>query len=384
MAARSPTLTLALSGDVMTGRGIDQVLAHPSDPRLDESFVRDARDYVRLAERVNGPIPSPVDDAWPWGDALDALDTQAPDVRIVDLETSITTSDDDAPGKAVRYRMQPANVGVLTVAGVDCCVLANNHVLDFGPAGLIETLDVLQENGIRVAGAGRTWSETTAVTVLPVDDGRRVLVVAAGSPTSGIPSSWAARPDRPGVAHLPRLSRGAAEELCARADAERRPGDVLVASLHWGSNWGHEIPDEQVRFAHWLVDGGFHVVHGHSSHHPRPIEVYRDRLILYGCGDLINDYEGIGGYEALRPELRLLHLPRIDTATGTLVDLTMIPLRARRFRLERCSRPDAAWLARTLTAASARFGTRIDLAATATAPTASNATATITPTLTLA
>jgi len=353
-------LSLFLAGDVMTGRGIDQVLAHPSDPRLAESFVGDARDYVRLAERANGRIPQPVDDAWPWGDALGALDAHAPDVRIVDLETSITTSDDDAPGKPVRYRMHPDNVGVLAVAGIDCCVLANNHVLDFGVRGLVETLDVLHRAGIRVAGAGTTQRSAEAATVIPVDQGHRVLVVAVGSPTSGVPTSWAARGDRPGVAHLPRLSREAAEGLCARAEAERRPGDVLVASVHWGSNWGQDIPEDQVRFAHWLVDGGFHVVHGHSSHHPRPLEVYRDRLILYGCGDLVNDYEGIGGHAELRPDLRLAYLPRVDAGTGALRGMALIPLRSRRFRLEACSSEEAGWLARSLTAASARFATQVD------------------------
>ncbi|MDO9198818.1 hypothetical protein [Rhodoferax sp.] len=53
------TLTLWLAGDVMTGRGIDQIQAHPGAPVLYESWVRDARDYVRLAERLNGRVPAP-------------------------------------------------------------------------------------------------------------------------------------------------------------------------------------------------------------------------------------------------------------------------------------------------------------------------------------
>ena len=76
----------------------------------------------------------------------------------------------------------------------------------------------------------------------------------------------------------------------------------------------------------WLIDGGFDVIHGHSSHHPRPVEVYRGRLVLYGCGDAINDYEGISGYGQFRGDLRLLYVasvtgriaPTIDRALGDM------------------------------------------------------------------
>jgi poly-gamma-glutamate synthesis protein (capsule biosynthesis protein) len=84
------------------------------------------------------------------------------------------------------------------------------------------------------------------------------------------------------------------------------------------------------------------VVHGHSSHHPKAIELYRGRAILYGCGDLINDYEGIGGYESYRPGLAALYF--VTPGAG----LEAVPFRLRRFRLERAPEADARWLARTL------------------------------------
>ena len=73
----------------MPGRGVDQVLPHPGDPQLRESYVDDARAYVRLAQRANGPIPQPVGFSWPWGDALEVLDDVAPDARVINLETSL-------------------------------------------------------------------------------------------------------------------------------------------------------------------------------------------------------------------------------------------------------------------------------------------------------
>ena len=129
-------LTLFLCGDVMTGRGVDQVLPHPGDPELRERYARDARAYVRLAERAHGRIPRPAGFAWPWGDALRVLEDVAPDVRVINLETSITRSRDFAPGKAVHYRMSPGNVPCLAAVRPDACALANNHVLDFGRRGL--------------------------------------------------------------------------------------------------------------------------------------------------------------------------------------------------------------------------------------------------------
>src|SRR5262245_59502496 len=128
-------LTLFLSGDVMLGRGIDQILPHPGNPALYERQVRDARVYVALAIRANGGISQPVDWSWPWGEALELVEQSDCDARIINLETSITTSDDYVPGKAVHYRMNPANAPVLAAVRPDVCVLANNHVLDFGRRG---------------------------------------------------------------------------------------------------------------------------------------------------------------------------------------------------------------------------------------------------------
>src|SRR5262245_45278686 len=108
--------TLFVCGDVMLGRGVDQVLPDPGDPGLAEGYARDARDYVCLAERANGPIPRPASFSWPWGDALAVLDDVAPDARVINLETSVTRRADFAPGKLVHYRMSPGNLPAVTVA----------------------------------------------------------------------------------------------------------------------------------------------------------------------------------------------------------------------------------------------------------------------------
>jgi poly-gamma-glutamate synthesis protein (capsule biosynthesis protein) len=352
-------VTLFLGGDVMLGRGMDQILSHPGDPRLRERSVTDARDYIALAARLTGSIPAPVDWSWPWGDALASIDDEGCDARIINLETSITTSDEFARGKGVHYRMSPANVAALGIVGPDVCVLANNHVLDFGRRGLLETLDVLAGSGLRVAGAGRIHREAAAPAVVPVGADARVIVFAFGTPSSGIPHGWAAADDQPGVNVITSLTDAAADRLCRAAEEVRRPGDVVVVSVHWGTNWGYDVDADQVRFAHRLIDGGIDLVHGHSSHHPRPIEVYRGKLILYGCGDLVDDYEGISGYERYRDDLRLLYFPRLAAGSGRLEELRLVPLQTRRLRLERASKADADWLRTVLDGVSRPFGARI-------------------------
>jgi poly-gamma-glutamate capsule biosynthesis protein CapA/YwtB (metallophosphatase superfamily) len=111
-------------------------------------------------------------------------------------------------------------------------------------------------------------------------DAGRAVVFACGAASSGIPPGWAATATRPGVAFLPSLSGAAADDLIARMQAVRQPGDVAVVSIHWGSNWGYGVAGDQIRFAHRLIDGEVDLICGHSSHHPRPVEVYRGRLVL--------------------------------------------------------------------------------------------------------
>ena len=142
----SDAITLFLCGDVMLGRGIDQILPHPGEPQLYEPAVTLATTYVELAERANGRIPSPVDFAYVWGDALEVLRRLEPDLRIINLETSITKSREAVP-KGINYKMHPANAACLTSAAINCCALANNHVLDWGRSGLLETLETLEKLG---------------------------------------------------------------------------------------------------------------------------------------------------------------------------------------------------------------------------------------------
>jgi len=355
-------IRLFLCGDVMTGRGIDQILPHPCPPRLFEPYVRDARDYVQLAREAHGPIPCPVDYDYIWGEALEVLDRAGADLRIVNLETTVTRSDDYWSAKEIHYRMSPDNIGCLTAARIDCCALANNHVLDWGYDGLHETLGTLDQAGIRHAGAGADEAEAHSLAVLDVPGKGRVLVFSFGSATSGIPLPWAATADRAGVNLLPDLSAEAADDAAAMIAQVKEPGDLAIASIHWGSNWGYEIPSAHIHFAHRLIEKGVDLVHGHSSHHPKALEVYQGRPIFYGCGDFLNDYEGIGGFQEFRGDLGLMYFTTLDAAQGALVELRLAPTQMRQFRLHRASSTDARWLCQMLNREGEAFGAKVSLA----------------------
>lgn len=363
MNRTSSPITLFLCGDIMTGRGIDQILPHPAPPRIYESYVKSAVEYVELAEARSGPIPRRASFTYPWGDALAELDRRRPDVRIANLETSITTSEDAVP-KGINYRMHPANAPVLSALGLDCCSVANNHILDWGYRGLADTLSALRTISVMPAGAGADPHAAAAPALLQTRAGVRVLAFAFGAPDSGVPAEWAATQDKAGVAFIPDLSQQTAARIAADINRSRRPGDLSIVSVHIGPNWGYEVPADHRAFAHHLIDeGAADILYGHSSHHPKPIEVYRNRLILYGCGDFLNDYEGISGYQHFRSHLVLMYFATIDARTKALLRLQMKPLETVRFRLQHTTLRNTRWLRDMLNREGARLGTGSEVGA---------------------
>lgn len=354
-------IKLFLSGDVMTGRGIDQVLPASVDPILHEAYVKDARDYVLLAERENGKIKQPVSYQYIWGDAFKLWKQNAPDLKLINLETSITTSNQAWPGKGIHYRMHPENLKVLTTAGIDQVSLANNHSLDWGRKGLEETMKSLRGAGISFSGVGNNEKEAAKASILETEKGR-VLVFSYGMPNSGVFDSWAAGTNNSGVNYLPGMSEKELSRIKEDIARQKQAGDLVILSVHWGGNWGYDISQRQREFAHQLIDQGIvDVIFGHSSHHPMGMEVYQNKLIIYGAGDFINDYEGISGHEEYRGDLSLMYFPEIDMNTGQLISLEMYPMKIKNFRLHRASKKDVKWLQKTLSREGKRLGTSLNM-----------------------
>ncbi|MFZ8847865.1 MAG: CapA family protein [Minisyncoccia bacterium] len=366
MNPHSSILKIFLCGDVMTGRGIDQILPYPSDPKLKESFVKDARDYIRFAEEVNGKIEYPVSFDYIWGDALKELEKEKVDVRIINLETTITTSNNFLP-KGINYRMNPKNIDILKVFKVDVACLANNHILDFGEEGLLETIETLKKNGILTVGAGKNIKEASKPAAIKIDPFRKVriesekvsvIIFNYADVSSGIPIWWKAEKNKAGVNLItdkrefeygltfPQINTDYNTDengLYPRLSALYPRSSVVIFSIHWGPNWGYEISEEERNFAHRLIDEvNVDIVFGHSSHHFKGIETYKGKLIIYGAGDFINDYEGIGGYEEFRGDLVLGYVVEIENLK--INKLILLPFRIKKFRLNYCTDEEIDWI----------------------------------------
>ena len=366
MNPRSSVVKIFLCGDVMTGRGIDQILPYPSNPELKEPFVKDARDYIIFAEEVNGKIDYPVSFDYIWGDALKELEKEKIDLRIINLETTITTSDNFLP-KGINYRMNPKNIDVLKVFKVDVACLANNHILDFGEEGLLETIETLKKNGILTVGAGKNIEEASKPVVIKIDPFRKVSVESEkvsvtifnyADVSSGVPIWWKAEKNKAGVNLItdkrefeygltfPQINTDYNTDengLYPRLSALYPRSSVVIFSIHWGPNWGYEISEEERNFAHRLIDeANVDIVFGHSSHHFKGIETYKGKLIIYGAGDFINDYEGIGGYEEFRGDLVLGYVVEIENLK--INKLILLPFHIKKFRLNYCTDEEIDWI----------------------------------------
>ncbi|MEX2353347.1 MAG: CapA family protein [Gammaproteobacteria bacterium] len=351
-------LNVFVCGDVMTGRGIDQILRHPCDPRIYESYLKDARDYVELAEHIHGKIPRGVAGSYVWEKIAPEWQKRRPLVKIINLETAVTVSDKHWAGKGINYRMHPQNIDVLTSAQIDICALANNHVLDWEVEGLRETLGTLEAAGIKYAGAGENRAEAMKPVVHKLPGDKRLLLFSLGTASSGIPGEWSAAADRAGVYLLEDLASGTIRQIKENVEQYRQTGDLIIISIHWGSNWGYEIPVAHQLFAHNLIDEvNADLIHGHSSHHPIAIEIYRDKPVLYGCGDFINDYEGIHGREALRGDLSVMYFLEFDPRSLHLRKIELVPLQVRLFQLNYASLEDRQWLVETFSRISATWQT---------------------------
>jgi poly-gamma-glutamate capsule biosynthesis protein CapA/YwtB (metallophosphatase superfamily) len=252
--------TLALTGDVMLGRGVNETL-----------------DASRPEE--------------PWGDALPLL--HAADLRVINLECAITTHRRPwtRTRKVFHFRADPVAVEVLRAARIDACSLANNHTLDFEEAGLLDTLDHLQAAGVRYAGAGRDPEEAARPVLL--DGGVGLVAFTDNEPP------FAAGPGKPGTNYLPVSTEpGVLRRVEEAIGAAREAGaETVVFSNHWGPNMVRRPPEAFRRFARAVIDLGADVYYGHSAHVFQGVEVYRGRPILYDAGDFIDDY-------AVDPELR--------------------------------------------------------------------------------
>ena len=355
MAPRAYTLNFM--GDTMLGRLIDQLFPthvhEPEEARIAKSFQK------------SNPQLTPYGPSTPWSNTIPLL--HSADLNILNLETSATTHPTKWPDKVFNYRMHPANIAALQAARVSYAGLANNHTLDFCEAGLLETVQTVKKASIAFAGAGESGEEATKPAVLHLPSNSSSNEQVAGHDIH----IWAAADHPRDWAKMPRFhfidytsqTRTRLEQLLTQPTP--KPPALKIFSVHWGPNYAWQPAREIREMAHFLIDEcGIDIVHGHSSHHVQGVEKYNSKLIIYGCGDFVDDY-------ALTPEYRndLSAVWRVaveenDGKGGLkLKNLEVFPTKIDRFRARRldASEPDSDWVRQKIKALSAELGTSVEM-----------------------
>ncbi|UKJ08702.1 CapA family protein [Solitalea lacus] len=234
---------------------------------------------VMIGRLVNSQIKNS-NHSYVWGNVLPLL--QSTDLNIINLETALTRSHDLAL-KTFNFKADPEHISVLTKARIDAVNLANNHVLDYGVAGLWDTIKMLQMAGVKYAGAG----ENSAAAARPAIFTKCNIRIGLLGFTDNEPG-WQATADTPGINYV---SVGDTEKIKKDIESVREMVDLLIVSIHWGPNMRERPNTRFVDFAHFMIDGGVDIIYGHSAHIFQGIEWYNGKLIMYDTGDFVDDYK---------------------------------------------------------------------------------------------
>lgn len=305
--------TLALAGDTMLGRGVAEHLAvHPARTLFGDEL-------------------------------LDVL--AATDGMLLNLECCLSERGHPWPGRVFHFRGPSSAVDALTLLGVRCVTLANNHALDFGPQALLDTLTTLRSAGIAVAGAGATLATAREPAVITL--GRLTVTVVSFTDD---PAEYGARPDRPGVAHVD-FDDALPEWLSTGVRSARASGTPVLVSPHWGPNMIRDPLPTVPRAAHALVAAGAALVAGHSAHVFHGVE----GRVLFDLGDFLDDY---AVHPVLRNDLGLLWLVTFDQA-GQPTSVEAVPLRLTFCRTTVAHGEDAQWVQQRFRRACRSLGTDV-------------------------
>lgn len=310
-ASTSPapaTATLAITGDVMLGRLVNEALA------------RHGWDH-------------------PWGNL--APDLWNADAVLINLECAITARAikwHDGHYKPFHFRTDPGAIEALRRGHVDFAALANNHIGDFGPDGLLDTVAALDKAGIAHAGAGRDLAAARAHATITAR-GLRIAILSFAD----YPEAWAAT-DAPGLNYTAiSVDDDDFATVAAAIDGARAESDLVIVSVHWGPNMRERPPAEFRAFAHRVIDAGATIFWGHSAHIVQGIEFRPPGLILYDTGDFVDDY---AVDSQLRNDLGALFLARVQA--HALIELSLVPVRIDRMQVNRAAGRDREWFIRRL------------------------------------
>jgi poly-gamma-glutamate capsule biosynthesis protein CapA/YwtB (metallophosphatase superfamily) len=311
------------------------------------AFVGD----VMLGRRVSATFGARAAESH-WGDVLPVL--RSADAVVANLECPITQSDTPwrRTVKSFRFRADPRAVDVLRAANIRCVNLANNHALDYSEQGLYDTFTHLDAAGIARAGAGRDLAEAQRPAIFQAG-GLRIGVIGL---TDNM-LTFTATPARAGTNRRRIDARAISNGLldAALQELELANVDTVVLSVHWGPNLRTWPPARFQRFARAAIDRGVDIVHGHSAHLFQGVEAYRDGLILYDTGDILDDYWVFPG---IRTDHSFVFL--VDLDGGRPVRLSMRPVVLQPGRADLATGEVARTIMRTMRRRCRPFGTTLN------------------------
>lgn len=319
-------MQIALTGDVMLGRLVDQYVIHNQSIGPDKI----------------------------WSDVLPLM--LKADRRLINLECVISDRGREwqPDSKAFHFRAHPRAIDFLRAAKIDCVTLANNHVLDYGTDALVECLALLDQAGIKRTGAGASLAEALTPAILDLPQGRLGVV----SLTDNEPE-WEAGEKKPGIHYIAYDAKGLVEPYRSRLTQVlkqvRRQADLVIISAHVGPNWG--LPSAAMRaLAYQIIDLGADLYWGHSSHTPQGIELYKGKAILYSTGDFIDDY---AVDSADRNDLSFLFI--LEVERGRVARIVLHPVRIEDLYVRLANDQELAFLQRTMQAKCKAFGTTMEV-----------------------
>jgi len=317
MLKERKTITIGLGGDTMIGRLTNEIIQKNFVKQKDCSYI--------------------------WGDLLPIM--QATDFNFVNLETTLTKSTKIVP-KTFNFKSDPAHAACLTIANIKGVNLANNHMLDFSEEGLLETVNTLDKHNIKHVGAGKNLTEAAKHIIIEKNNIKLGFVGYAD-----YPEEWAATKTNPGINYI-RISD--IERIKKDIANLRKQADIVIVSIHWGPNMRTQPTQEFINFAHKIIDAGADILHGHSAHIFQGIERYKNKLILYDMGELIDDY-------AVDPILRnncsIFALVTLDKKS---IKLTLVPIFINHMQVNKATGNTYKWIMERIKKLSGQFNTIVE------------------------
>ncbi|WP_151735455.1 CapA family protein ['Paenibacillus yunnanensis' Narsing Rao et al. 2020] len=219
---------------------------------------------------------------------------QQVDLAFANLETPVSTKGKPAD-KSFVFRSRPATLAGLVYAGIDGVTLANNHILDYGPEAMLDTLSYLDQYKLGYTGAGQN-REAAFTPYTKEIKGKRVAVLGASRVLSG--PSWHAGAKSPGAA-----SAYSPEPLLSAIRKSATDNDYTIVYMHWNEEFQDHPLKESRTLAKQMIDSGADIILGAHSHTLMGIEYYKHKPIYYSLGNFVFNRSTRGGEKTVHSML---------------------------------------------------------------------------------